>query len=537
LNALAEERGEGSDFRHVIEGILSGKNEYEVFLAETYAKIEENKFKLHGEVSKYLILRKNINDEKDNLKTLGDKKAISQSILSFQQCLKELREESQFSDIEEKAYKALKVKEHEAHEKFKNLNKQKELLTKIKAIILGMSGNVLETVLIPQFSQIRNEYMFDEEALGSIDEYANKMKDVLIDPLEKFASEEFVQLETIDDVIKSCLEGLAEVKKALGPYEGKLKNKSKFEALGVELAGEVQKLNAIKKKELEIATLEKKLDDSSIFKGYQSLYECYISIVSELQKYRKIDVQSEIKLLSEVTFNSLRFDMNFSAKISKKTSLRKQFGDMFGGDENEFIFRIDQHVNDVRLVFHELVDKDIIKLNRGFNLDDVVHAIMDDNFDIEYDLMQGDDRLLQMSPGKRGIILFQLFLQLSHATTPILIDQPEDNLDNRTVYLELNNFIKRKKLDRHIIIVSHNANLVVSTDSEEIIVANQHGENREALNAKCRFEYITGSLENKFEDSKQSGILCQKGIRNHVCEILEGGEEAFKKREQKYSLT
>lgn len=84
--------------------------------------------------------------------------------------------------------------------------------------------------------------------------------------------------------------------------------------------------------------------------------------------------------------------------------------------------------------------------------------------------------------------------------------------------------------------MSHNANLVVSTDSEEIIVANQAGENKEGLNAKYRFEYVTGSLENKFEDLTQSGILYQKGIRNHVCEILEGGEEAFKKREQKYSL-
>jgi hypothetical protein len=100
----------------------------------------------------------------------------------------------------------------------------------------------------------------------------------------------------------------------------------------------------------------------------------------------------------------------------------------------------------------------------------------------------------------------------------------------------LNNFIKRKKLDRQIIIVSHNANLVVSTDSEEVIVANQRGENKGGENAKYRFEYVTGALENKFEDATQTGILYKKGIRNHVCEVLEGGEEAFKKREQKYAL-
>ena len=59
--------------------------------------------------------------------------------------------------------------------------------------------------------------------------------------------------------------------------------------------------------------------------------------------------------------------------------------------------------------------------------------------------MQDEDKLLDMSPGKRGIILFQLFLHLSASETPILVDQPEDNLDNRTVYKELNQFIKQQK--------------------------------------------------------------------------------------------
>ena len=320
------------------------------------------------------------------------------------------------------------------------------------------------------------------------------------------------------------------------PDESKLTNKTKFDALSLELESENKKLRAIETKEIEIAALKKQLNEDEIFGEYQKLYQYYIDIIDELQKYSKIDEQNKIELISEIKFDKIRFEQNFSARISKKTSLNKQFGGMFVGDENEFVFRKDQHVEDVRIVFRKLVYENIIKLNQGSNLDDVVHSLMDDNFYIEYDLKQGGDFLMRMSPGKRGIILFQLFLQLSNATTPILIDQPEDNLDNRTVYQELNNFIKRKKLERQIIIVSHNANLVVSTDSEEIIVANQIGENKEALNAKYRFEYVTGALENKFEDTTQKGILYQKGIRNHVCEILEGGEEAFKKREQKYAL-
>jgi predicted ATP-dependent endonuclease of OLD family len=127
-------------------------------------------------------------------------------------------------------------------------------------------------------------------------------------------------------------------------------------------------------------------------------------------------------------------------------------------------------------------------------------------------------------------------LHLSKSKNPILIDQPEDSLDNRTVYRELNEFIKKKKIDRQIIVVSHNANLVVSTDSENIIVANQSGQGESKDNFKYKFEYVNGAIEHSFIDDSKKGILFQRGIRQHVCDILEGGEEAFAKRENKYGF-
>ena len=81
--------------------------------------------------------------------------------------------------------------------------------------------------------------------------------------------------------------------------------------------------------------------------------------------------------------------------------------------------------------------------------------------------------------------------------------------------------------------VSHNANLVVNTDAENIIVANQAGEDG-IENRKFQFEYVNGAIENTFMNEAEKGILYKKGIREHICEILEGGIEAFKKREKKY---
>lgn len=141
-----------------------------------------------------------------------------------------------------------------------------------------------------------------------------------------------------------------------------------------------------------------------------------------------------------------------------------------------------------------------------------------------------------MSPGKRGVVLLELILHISNATHPILIDQPEDNLDNRTIYDDLKQVIIEKKNQRQIIIVTHNANLVVATDAENIIVANQAGQQLGKDKREYTFEYISGSLENTFKNEAKEGILYKYGIREHVCDILEGGKEAFKKREQKYGI-
>jgi len=80
--------------------------------------------------------------------------------------------------------------------------------------------------------------------------------------------------------------------------------------------------------------------------------------------------------------------------------------------------------------------------------------------------------------------------------------------------------------------------LGVGAYAEETIVANQSGQEIGRDNRKHRFEYVSGALENTFEltSTEEPAILYRKGIRQHVCEILEGGKEALQKREQKYNF-
>ncbi|MBT2555823.1 TrlF family AAA-like ATPase [Arthrobacter sp. ISL-5] len=154
--------------------------------------------------------------------------------------------------------------------------------------------------------------------------------------------------------------------------------------------------------------------------------------------------------------------------------------------------------------------------------------------ELEGDRIGGFERS-SMTPGKQAMFALQLILSESDDRWPLLIDQPEDDLDSRSIYEHVVPYLKKRKTERQVIMVTHNANLVVGADSEQVIVANRHG--TDSRNAGDRtFDYLTGSLEHTMTLSERPHKLESCGIREHACEILDGGREAFQKRKDKYRV-
>ncbi len=180
-----------------------------------------------------------------------------------------------------------------------------------------------------------------------------------------------------------------------------------------------------------------------------------------------------------------------------------------------------------------------IPFSKSFTPESALRSILDNWYNVTYNVKMGDDLIDEMSPGKKALVLLKLLISLAESKSPILIDQPEDDLDNKSISDDLITFIKKKKIERQIIVVTHNANVVVSGDAEQVIVANQRGNT--TPNNKFRFEYRTGSIEDDlpvYDDSGTiiDGILNAQGIQQHICDILEGGEKAFTKRKNKYNI-
>lgn len=182
-----------------------------------------------------------------------------------------------------------------------------------------------------------------------------------------------------------------------------------------------------------------------------------------------------------------------------------------------------------------------VALNKNYEPNAVAADVLTVTKEIRFFAELDSDRIggfgrSSMTPGKQALFALTLILNESQEPWPLIIDQPEDDLDSRSIYDTIVPYLMERKKERQIIMASHNANLVIGADSEEVIVANRHGADRPNKDSRT-FEYLTGSLEHSQDRNHASPtILGRSGIREHACEILDGGEEAFRKRREKYKI-
>jgi predicted ATPase len=120
----------------------------------------------------------------------------------------------------------------------------------------------------------------------------------------------------------------------------------------------------------------------------------------------------------------------------------------------------------------------------------------------------------EFSPGEKGALLLIFYLLIDNERIPLIMDQPEENLDNESVYSLLVPYIKLAKEKRQIIIVTHNPNLAVVCDAEQVICASMNKKKNE-------IRYESGSIENLH-------------MNNKIVDVLEGTMPAFTKRDEKY---
>ena len=254
---------------------------------------------------------------------------------------------------------------------------------------------------------------------------------------------------------------------------------------------------------------------------------------TEADKRLKFEAQIHFDLEEHVEKGIEILDRTKKGQFRDVTLLRKTLGEMWDAflannfDKTAIMTEM-KKLSDMFLKLDDGTDIRIEdQLKQVYTLEDFANWLLDlDAFKVRSSLKFDDVDLQFLSPGQKGIVLLLLYLQIDRTDNrPLLIDQPEDNLDNLSVYDDLITYFRQRKTFRQIVIATHNPNLVVNTDAEQVVIAKFDG------TSTPRISYASGSLEHCATQPEKEGII------EKVCRILEGGKPAFIGRKKKYLLS
>jgi len=530
INHLAEEDGK-NQLNTLVKDILNQNEGFKQFGENQEKKIVSASKELVTKIDNLYELRGKHSLLTKDSEAFGTKLAVTGEIAKLKGDIALLREKSGFTEIEEATYKKLTTRKSSLE---KRLNSFKQIGDCSEQVISSSTGH--SALMI---SSYRNQIISDVD-IPNDSTYLNSLLDSLNIELSKAVSNFKVSVLNKSESIPLRVSGInskiAIVDQLLKPLLKKVTDKEALDLADKNLKNEEGKLRSIEEIEKKKASIKKQGVEckDEIKQQYKNLVEHYKDYIIEIAR-PDYQFEEDIKITAEVAFDSDKFN-EFVSSFDRRGNLPSLLGTLVN-PSGEFNFNIDEHSEKIATAHENFRSKpDIPAVRKGIADIDVIKKLYADCFYINFIVQYKEDDIVRMSPGKRGLVLLNLILHLSNSSHPILIDQPEDNLDNRTIYDQLNEFIRLRKVKRQIIMVTHNANLVVAADSECVIVANQAGQQANIENEAFKFEYYSGSLECSFEESSETGTLKSKGIRQHVCEVLEGGVSAFKERELKYGF-
>ncbi|MCT7597461.1 hypothetical protein QUR79_10705 [Arcobacter cryaerophilus gv. pseudocryaerophilus] len=313
-------------------------------------------------------------------------------------------------------------------------------------------------------------------------------------------------------------------------YQDYLEKIKLWESKNIELLNEkaiIEKEINFSKTELPIKLEEHELAKAYVIDKIYSTYERELEIFKELYSPVLEFVLNEKEKLGSTSFvdftTQIIMDKNMliDSLISFFDGRRQQFKEE---DLKELVAKYsdDIKLDNLKEMFIELLQ--VIERNKPLNqqfkdgkqLADFYLELLGLKYlKVEYDILFDNKNIKQLSPGERGALLIIFYLLIDKGDIPLIIDQPEDNLDNESVFEYLVPYIKQAKQRRQIIIVTHNPNIAVVADAEQVIYTELDKANGNQI------KYITGAIEDK-------------EINKQIVKVLEGTMPAFDNRTVKY---
>lgn len=463
----------------------------------------------------------------DNIKEIGDKEAIDEIIQSYEEKIEKLKKAASLNDDDVKTYKKIS---QQIHSKKVRLKKIKEDLGKVDGFISVEDGS--KEISVVDFTvDISFEPSIEslpDDLQQEIGRSTPKWSSSIAEELQKKVLAHRVKLNEEYDALEDEIRTITNENKDL---IARCKKNEHLQDL-------IDKLDKQKEKKEEIENFEKRIsEEQNLLQDIVERIKTNIvarksALIDLVAKVGEVDqTDNDIQFGIEVNFSPIEYE-DLSGRFNRKESSIYIEGserlklEVLRENPSEFLEAMYGQKQKV------LYDQDYMECAvDGFTFTEEVRF----KATMEGDTIGGFSES-SMTEGRQALFALTLLLNKESDTWPLLIDQPEDDLDSRSIYSKIVPYLKAQKKRRQIIMVSHNANLVVGADSEQVIVANQHGDDRKNANNQ-KFDYLSGSLEfTKPRNDDEEVVLQSCGTREHACDILDGGRRAFENRKNKYNI-
>ena len=268
---------------------------------------------------------------------------------------------------------------------------------------------------------------------------------------------------------------------------------------------------------------KQKIEKAEVERLLTSLIETCNHVADALDTQTRLRTENVEKLNSQLLRYGVKLQVsplarwsafdNFSKRNTARTAIFNELNS-FAPDENRHHRRLAKGYEKLR---NDLIEGPTLFFTSPEPLD-YLGAFKEDDLEISFAVEKTGEQyspIDQLSAGQRCTAVFPLLLKLQEG--PLIVDQPEDNLDNRHIAESIAPALLKDKKTRQNAFTSHNANLVVLADAEQIVMFEGSGS--------------TGAIEAR-------GFLCtsESPITPKVITILDGGEIALKLRYQKYGI-
>ena len=539
--AEPELSGKGESLNKLVRNLIcedtDSKQKYDDFIknVKQYDKEREEL------INSYFETLDNIQNSETELKTKSNKEVLQTNIKTNSEKVEELNKKAGLSDEQIQQYKNIQEQQQQNQKRRDLLNSDFYQTNAFLQELNKELSNLQERKSTFLQSIHKNEFRgYYQDKLKFIDDSIVQLQG-LISEIGTIINSEGKRIFNTDNIFN---EELKQINNEKSNIEEELKLYQQNEEVKKQIRTLEESIEIDGKLLSEIDSLNKKIEEkrqsieeikTKLFDLYKNSYNEYIDIVEQL-KNRTIELEKDGLQIRGVTqFNFPKFRREIINFTHGKYSDNDKYCICEEDRSRIFETNYDELISNISKMFNEIMTSEY--RIKTISKKEAVKKLLDDYFYDYWEITYKNDKLGEMSTGKASFVILMLIIGLSKSKSPILIDQPEDNLDNRSVSENIISYLRNKKIERQIILVTHNANIVVNADAENVIVANQKGQNDKETSSIYKFDYINGAIENTFAKIEaETDLLKSMGIKEHIADIVEGGKEAFKNREKKYGF-